>query len=67
MAQKTEKPTSYYDLEGAAVIWRDGEFPRFVATGAVINDFERLAQEGTPISKAHFDRLVALDEKDRAT
>jgi len=58
MSHRTEKPTTYYDLDGAAVIWRDGELPRFVATGAAIHDFERLAEEGTPLSKEHFDRLV---------
>ncbi len=47
----------YYDLDGAPVVWLPGKFPK-VAGGAIVYDLERVSMEGTPISKAAYEKLV---------
>jgi hypothetical protein len=52
--------TTYYDVDGAAVIWRHGDFPKNVATGGYLYDLADVVREGTRISRDEFEQLLLL-------
>ena len=62
-AQKTR----FYELDGCPIVWEAGQFPRIAPSGQVYYDIEKLLRDGIAITRAEFEKLVQVIERNRTS